>query len=140
MYSIGSLLVLLVLVSLLECAHFKSLKGNNDEAVDALMAYMFPNRTVHFDTRHFESMSNGRQLAIAKTPYDPNKKVPCARCTGMKVCKILNQLMVEEVYYPKNAGRAETCSVIDSFGKRISNEIFGNGRAFRDTDQCRGKS
>jgi hypothetical protein len=139
MNSLGNVLVLLVLVSLLQCAHLKSLKGSNDEALEALTTFLFPNRTVFFDTDHFESTGSGRQLAIIKTPYDPNKKVPCARCTGMKVCKILNQLMVEEVYYPKNAGRAETCSVIDSFGKRISGEVFGNGRAFRDTDQCRGK-
>jgi hypothetical protein len=64
--------------------------------------------------------------------------VPCVICRGLSTCEILNGFQIEEVYYPKNLNYLETCNVIESLGKRIESVIFGKGRTFRDTDQCRG--
>ena len=79
-----------------------------------------------------------RKLAIEKEAYDPDNPVPCVACTNLQTCSALNGLLIEEKYYPNNPEQRETCSVIEVFGNRISREIFGNGRTFRDTPQCRG--
>lgn len=128
LYCFCTVIYLTVVVSVVLCGEFQALKGLS--AVDELEAILFPNRTAPSQL--------SRQLAISKVPWDINNPVPCAQCTGMSMCPILDNLRVEETYYPKDPGRKETCKVIDSFAKRISREVFGNGRAFRDTPQCRG--
>jgi hypothetical protein len=116
----------------------KSLQGSESD-VDALLDVLFPSGVPEaFNSGDTERES--RSLAIDKKgPWDPDNPVPCAVCTGLKLCPVLNGLMVEEVYYPKDPGKKETCNVIEALGKRVSNDIFGNGRTFRDTDQCRGE-
>ena len=44
---------------------------------------------------------------------------------------------MEEVYYPNNLDKKESCRVIEQLGQRVETEIFGTGRTFRDTPQCR---
>ena len=115
----------------------QSLKGSDPlpEQVDNLLFQLFPNRTID---HHFTK----RQLGIVKAPYVPGTKPPCATCTlaTVPMCNILAGKIVEEVYYPQDLSKKETCIVIDTFAKRISKEIFGNGRTFRDTSQCRGET
>ena len=129
-----STVVFLIVFGIIICftnSETKNLHGSSDPVED-LLAILFPELPAH---------SNGqsrRNLAISKPPYDPADPVPCAVCTGMKLCTVLDGQMVEEVYYPKDPGKAETCNVIESLALRVSKEIFGNGRAFRDTEQCRG--
>lgn len=106
----------------------------SEEAVDALLEKLFPVGVPNSLRKH--NSDSGRSLAIVKEPYDGN--VPCAVCTGLRQCKVLNGLMMEEVYYPKDPGRRETCNVVEALGRRVSLDIFGNGRTFRDTEQCRG--
>jgi hypothetical protein len=114
------------------------IRTDNEPAVDALLEKLFPMGVPHALHRH-DDIRTGRSLAIKKDQYDPQDPVPCAVCTGLSQCKVLNSFMVEEVYYPKDPGRRETCNVIEALGKRVSTDIFGNGRTFRDTEQCRGK-
>lgn len=129
-YCVWFTIWLVVCVPVVLSSDYQSLKGTT--ALDALETFLFPNRTA--------PGQRNRQLAITKVPWNKKNPVPCAQCTSMTVCKILDNLRVEETYYPKDPGRKETCNVIDAFAKRISKEIFGNGRAFRDTPQCRGKA
>ncbi len=54
---------------------------------------------------------------------------------------IATNYISQEVYFPNGGGAAGTggtCKVLDDLAVRIDNEIFGNGRTFRDTPQCRG--
>lgn len=99
---------------------------------DDLVNLLFPNRTRLFTNQHL------RRLQITKTPYSGS--VPCVICKGLSTCSILNGYLIEEVYYPKNLNYLETCKVIESFGNRIKKLIFGNGRTFLDTEQCRCKN
>jgi hypothetical protein len=74
----------------------------------------------------------------------PNVKNPvsndvrCVKCQGLDYCSSLNNYFVQEVYYPDISDLSETCSVIESLGSRMNNELFGRGRSFRDTKLCRG--
>lgn len=105
---------------------------NENKQKDELLDLLFPNRTIEVE-RYM------RGLDITKAPYDKNNPVPCVKCRALNSCKVLNGLQIEEKYYPKNLNFLETCKVIESFGNRIETEIFGNGKTFRDTPQCRGK-
>lgn len=120
---------------------------------------------------------------IVHPVYDPNNPVPCVRCKNLKYCPAIDELMVQEKYYPKNLNYLESCAVLDALGElcvilcsfvcflqifmkwfycwhcltyvrvleaeidvtllfsgeRMYNQIFGNGRTFRDNDICRSK-
>lgn len=127
------MLVFVLLIGLLLQCHSYSLVGAkpNGQDLDKLESYLFPNRTAYFD-------EGKRMLAIAKPEYDARNPVACSRCKGLSVCHVLNTLRVEEVYLPRQPSSRETCAVIEAFGKRIQGEVFGHGRTFRDTEQCRG--
>jgi hypothetical protein len=75
----------------------------------------------------------------AKTNLTADSEVVCVGCSSLSVCSALNGLSVQEVYYPKNADLKGTCAIIEQLGKRMSREIFGVGRTFRDTPDCRSK-
>lgn len=64
----------------------------------------------------------------------------CVICSSLSYCQILNGYMVQEIYFPHNLAFRGTCHVIEDFGERISSEVFGDGRSFRDTPECRGNS
>ena len=61
----------------------------------------------------------------------------CVICRGLEYCTALNGLLIQEVYYPQSNSKLGTCHIIDQLGERMYNEIFGIGRTFRDTPQCR---
>jgi hypothetical protein len=104
--------------------------------VDNLHNFLFPNRSV-IVAEYFKNISNSqRRLAIVKTPYV--YPAQCVGCKALKSCSALNGFQIEETYYPKNLDLKETCNVIEAFGSRIEKLVFGNGRTFRDTPQCRG--
>lgn len=63
--------------------------------------------------------------------------VVCVACKNLDHCRILNGFMVQEVYYPDNPEFLGTCRVIEALATRLNGEIFGVGRTFRDTAQCR---
>jgi hypothetical protein len=87
--------------------------------------YLFPNKTMNHHSR------------ILKDPYTTT--VPCVICRSLSYCSALNNLMVQENYYPDNLDLLGACYVIESLGERMSSEIFGLGKSFRDTLECRGK-
>lgn len=68
------------------------------------------------------------------------KCVRCVKCTAAQVptCNILRDRIVQETYYPDlSSTYTAKCEIIDQLANRLSGEIFGNGRTFRDTAQCR---
>ena len=62
---------------------------------------------------------------------------PCVICRDMKFCPALNGYQIEEVYLPYNLNDLGTCKVLDALGHHVQDEVFGNGRTFRDTPQCK---
>jgi hypothetical protein len=102
-----------------------------EEHREQLTDLLFPNQTMR-SPKHYL-----RELAIFKET--PTGSEPCVTCSALTYCKALNEKIIEEKYYPNNLENAETCNVLEAVGKRLSKEIFGNGRTFRDTPQCRGK-
>jgi hypothetical protein len=55
----------------------------------------------------------------------------------MVYCSALNGYVVQEVYLPSNLNLQGTCNVIESLGRNMHREIFGPGKTFRDTPNCR---
>jgi hypothetical protein len=103
--------------------------------MDELTDILFPDRDKFFDKPGSESL---RKLQVIKAPYNATEGVPCVVCKGLTKCSILNGFLLQEKYYPKNLNFKETCNVIDIFGARIEQLVFGQGATFRDTLQCRG--
>jgi len=107
----------------------------------------FDERTAILDTLDhlFPNITTSKQLVDKKRElsdcYDCNNKncicPKCVKCSAMSVCTALIGHLVEEVYYPDNLDYKETCKVLDELGTRTQSVIFGNGRTFRDTPQCR---
>lgn len=140
--SMMKLSILLLVICLLKCSLGRYLVGADvdleavdHEAVDRLEHKLFPHR----HSRHHPAYQNNeiRRLAIEKDPYD-NNTVVCSFCKKLETCSVLNNKLIEEVYLPKDTSAQETCNVIEKLGQRVSKEIFGHGRTFRDTPQCRG--
>jgi hypothetical protein len=86
---------------------------------------LFPNQTYHMR----DHSDDPRQLTT----------VPCVVCRNLQYCQALNNLMVQENYYPENLNLLGSCFVLEALGKRMNSEIFGPGKSFRDTSECRGK-
>lgn len=103
------------------------------------MALLFPNRTnsINFPSLYGNDDYHLRKLAVTKKPYGGEGTITCTPCDSLQVCDILNGKQIQEVYYPSNPEYKETCKVLEALGTRMSAEIFGNGRTFRDTPQCR---
>jgi hypothetical protein len=124
-------------VPVFDNAAYEQYLANPDDYL-SMVNFLFPNRTSTLENY------NQRQLAVVKQPYIANvTKVSCVKCTGLVQCQALNTFMIQEKYYPSQPGDTtvtpETCNVIESFGVRISQLIFGNGRTFRNTSVCRGR-
>ena len=102
------------------------------DALHHLERYLFPNNTA------MRQALSRRRLAISKPAYVASD-VSCSFCPAdkMKYCRILSGLMVQETYLPKDTSRKEICTVLEALGARLSGEIFGNGRSFRDSADCR---
>lgn len=103
--------------------------------LDELTLLLFPNSSLTVTTEN--ELLHLRRLQITKKPYTGT--VPCTKCDGLSTCSVLNGFQIQEVYYPSNPSYLETCKVIDSLGKRVESLIFGPGRTFRDSTQCRCK-
>jgi len=107
-----------------------------------LRRYLFPNMT-----KFREDLANGEletvhaSRALLKRPTSSSPL--CLKCHNLNYCRIINGYMIEEVYIPAEYAIASevnskgTCTVIEALGKRMSNEIFGEGKTFRDNSQCR---
>ncbi len=109
---------------------------HNYNSADEIMELLFQNRTNFLNAHDRKHL---RQLGIVKDPYDPMKPVPCVLCRTLKYCEVVNTYMLQEVYYPKRIDLLESCKVLDSLGKRMSETVFGSQRTFRDTKECRSK-
>lgn len=78
-----------------------------------------------------------RRTLRLETPSDYDAdEVTCSNCNGLEKCSVLNGLLVEERYYPVVNQEFGTCRIIEALGVRMSEEIFGVGKTFRDTQQC----
>lgn len=84
-----------------------------------------------------EDAESSRALQDIDDPPDDLDDATCVICRGLDQCSVLNGLLVQEKYYPEQNLELGTCSIIDGLGQRMANEIFGIGRTFRDTTQCR---
>jgi hypothetical protein len=113
----------------------KSEEYQSPSTVEELKELLFPNRTQTLSM--YESNKFQRKLQIAKKARTGNE--PCTTCGELANCPILSGFMVQEVYYPKNTALRETCNVLNDLGGRISSTVFGAGRTFRDTPDCRGE-
>ena len=87
------------------------------------------------DWRNLQTVRGG---GVTEPPpgYDKSTIV-CVKCTGMLTCNALNGFMIEEVYLPNQPELRGTCIVLDQLGTQVATEIFGPGRTFRDTQDCR---
>jgi hypothetical protein len=98
-----------------------------------LLDLLFPNRT---------NAPYNLKRELDSTCYDCTNTQcicpKCVSCTSMSTCTALIGHLVEEVYYPDNLEYKETCTVLDELGDRSKSAIFGSGRTFRDTSQCKG--
>jgi hypothetical protein len=121
-----------------------------EEKVKAMNRLLFPDRDYILDTigkapplrqEHAQSLREEdpyrRSLRLTQ-PDDWNADdVTCSTCNGLDICTVLNDLLVEERYYPVVNIDFGTCTIIEALGVRMSEEIFGVGKTFRDTTQCR---
>jgi len=104
--------------------------------MDALTDLLFPNRHSPATESETETVASIRNLVATQAPPLPFLVV-CETCTGLVNCPVLNQYRIEEVYLPNNLAQKGTCTVLDQLGGRVKGEVFGPGRTFRDTPQCR---
>jgi hypothetical protein len=116
-------------------------KHSIPKVLEELNDLLFPNRTSHSHphSHPYHKYSNNRTSSFRRLATDYTGKVPCTVCQGLQYCPILNGYLIHEVYYPNNLNYLQTCKVIDALGARLSPLVFGSGRTFRDTTQCRGK-
>jgi hypothetical protein len=93
------------------------------------------------ETEFIEPLDRRLQVNSSNTSTDDEifveNGIVCVTCSGLQLCNILNGYMVQEVYYPDNPQFLGTCKVIEQLGERVYSEIFGVGKTFRDTQQCR---
>ena len=123
---------------LLRSEGYRPLQGRN-EFVEAMNEILFPNRSDSmFPFKRRRAMHDPSELSDRKLQTDDayTEEVPCVICRDMEYCDALNGLQIEEVYLPNNLNDLGTCRVLDELGNKVRNEVFGNGRSFRDTTQC----
>jgi len=124
----------------------------HDDHVAALTALLFPHAKAGENplVPHTQASSrrmheqNGQSVAAAQhygqVVGGEDRKlqtVPCVICRDMSNCPALNGFQIQEVYLPYNLNDLGTCRVLDALGKKVQSEVFGNGRTFRDTPQCK---
>ncbi len=138
-------LCFLCLLASAEYDEYDEVEQDEDEIIEAkerLYSMLFPHQNRsrqlygEFITHSELNCPNIRQVGSNSTPT----VVPCIKCSGLTTCSILNGFTVQEVYYPNNLDLRGTCTIIESLGNQMTSQIFGTGRSFRDTPQCRGES
>ena len=116
-----SLFLVTIFFLTVQAVQFRSSFQREKTGADELKEILFPNRTAQLRS------SNSRRLDT----------VACTVCQGLTTCTALNGYQIQETYYPNNLNYLQTCKVIDDLGARLEPLIFGDGRTFRDTTQCR---
>lgn len=138
--------VLYVAVYIALCSAYE-FEYNDELAVEIrreLFPPLAPGKTVQneFETyrrrRLQDNTTNSTDIVtLNKTASGEAANIVCVTCQNLHYCSILNFFMVQEVYYPNNPDFLGTCRVIEELATRLNGEIFGVGRTFRDTEQCR---
>jgi hypothetical protein len=111
----------------------------DQEKVEELNNLLFPNvSSIIQQTLVTKEDGNG---SLESTLLNVNRNLAstpvCVLCSNLQYCKALNGLLIQEVYLPGNPDQLGTCRVYEDLGERIYNEIFGIGKTFRDSDQCK---
>jgi len=123
-------------------SHYAIDKRKSHENLVAMTNLLFPNRSRASEGMFpggrglLEGAGLGRGL-VTTHPPSATSKVVCVTCSGMQFCPALNGLRIEEVYLPNNLEEKGTCVVLDELGARMFSAVFGPGRTFRDTAQCK---
>ena len=126
---------MIVMLMLVVCVR---INAYNEAEEDYLNSVQNKYRDLLFPLRKESAgFTPARQLQDVDDPPDDLDGTICVICRGLQQCSVLNGLLVEEKYYPEQNLELGTCSIIDGLGERMANEIFGIGRTFRDTTQCR---
>ena len=104
--------------------------------VQDLSNLLFPNKSIVPIERR---MAHHQLQQQQKQQKQTNRKltIPCVICRDMEYCDALNGYQIQEVYLPYNLNDLGTCRVLDALGENVATEVFGNGRTFRDTKQCK---
>lgn len=68
---------------------------------------------------------------------DKDKCPCCITCTDLEYCTVLGGFKIEDRYYPTESEIKGSCREFDDRAKRLSNNIFGQDKTFRDTDECK---
>ena len=97
---------------------------------------LFPNGSPNRNSSPRDKYSRALATPDPNNPPEGVDDAVCVICHGLEYCDVLNGLLIEEVYYPRQ-DELGTCSIIEALGIRMDSEIFGIGRTFRDTPQCR---
>lgn len=121
---------------------FNLFSDSRDTYKENLQNLLFPSRdevarklSLNVTSRP-EPSQHMRSLQIGDPPPGTDEAL-CVICRGLDKCDVLNGLLIQEVYYPEQNAQFGTCKIYETLGARMDSEIFGNGRTFRDTPQCR---
>ncbi len=110
----------------------------DQEKVEELNNLLFPNISSIIQQTITSKEGAG---SLESTLEDVNRNLAstpvCVLCSNLKYCRALNGLLIQEVYLPGNPDKLGTCTVYEDLGERMYSEIFGIGKTFRDSDQCR---
>lgn len=89
------------------------LVAGQDELLELLFPSMDPDSPSSAVPADVKAAS--RRLQVVKVPYNSSITYPCVPCTTLKYCSVLNGFTVQEVYYPQDKGKRETCKVRKRF-------------------------
>jgi hypothetical protein len=132
-YAYASLLPIILCILHANCVE-------TDSKVRILEELLFPNRSYAEEAvERMQRKEDASRRALRLTPPDdwvPGQAI-CSNCQGLDKCRVLNGLLVEERYYPTVNIDLGTCTILEALGVRMYDEIFGVGKTFRDTTQCR---
>ncbi len=122
-------------------------RNDHRKHVEAMTELLFPHakRSREPLLQKYEKKGKVGSDSTALQPFDYAKEaethrsltVPCVICRDMGFCSALNGFQIQEVYLPYNLNDLGTCKVLDALGEKVASEVFGNGRTFRDTPQCK---
>lgn len=127
------MMLLLIFILLIVVASFA--EDKKEEALDSLHSLRELKHTIYPHLNNHRSHHHHNQSLRRLATSDGS--VACTVCQGLQTCSILNGYLIEEVYYPNNLNYLQTCKVFDELGARLTPLIFGDGKTFRDTTQCR---
>lgn len=130
------MLLFLIFILLILVASFA--EDQKEEIRESLLSLRELKHTIYPHLNNHRSHHHHNQSLRRLATSDGS--VACTVCQGLTTCSILNGYLIEEVYYPNNLNYLQTCKVFDELGSRLTPLIFGDGKTFRDTAQCRCNS